>query len=487
MNNGNTSPPGEAERYWTAFGFKNVRQDSDGKLWGDIPDGTIAFTSVGADSGLSLRRALQAIGTVPDILAKFDGDHRLYLYALDPELPANAIRSHFKAAGEVRFSGDRIALPQGDDLQLGEWPQNAGDLAEFDTLDGVSEVESSPGDLPQQVVGGTLLDEFSILDADLGDEAVKSRPLLGLVVLSGQATVIYAPPNSGKTLLTLHLVAEAVEAGRVVPQRCYYVNADDSLEGVHVKRSILAEVGVHTLVPGMQGFDVRKLSASITSLIAEDDCGDVVIIVDTLKKFVDLMDKKGSAAFGDVVRRFVLKGGTFLALAHTRKNEGPDGQLVYGGTSDVVEDFDAACLLVPLEDRTDDGLKLVQFQFRKRRGRNFEEAYGYDDDPSLNYEARYASVRLVTTDEYEEQQARQRYRSDIDLIEGISAEIAGGCAKKMALVRKVGAELGASRSQVLAVLDRYTGDDPYHHRWFYSVEARGAKVYRLHVKQEDGG
>lgn len=149
------------------------------------------------------------------------------------------------------------------------------------------------------------------------------------------------------------------------------------------------------LVPGKQGFDSAKLAHSMREMIERDQCTDVLIIVDTLKKFVDLMDKRSAADFGTLVRQFVLAGGTFFALAHTRKNEGADGKLVYSGTTDVTEDFDGACLLVPLQERGTQGEKLVQFQFFKRRGANADQTFAFDDDLNLSYQERLASVRLM--------------------------------------------------------------------------------------------
>lgn len=227
--------------------------------------------------------------------------------------------------------------------------------------------------------------------------------------------------------------------------------------------------------------DVIRLAARLIELLAQlieqDQCADVVIIVDTLKKVVDLMDKKHAAALGDLVRRFVLKGGTFIALAHTRKNEGADGKLVYGGTSDIVEDFDAACLLVPLKERSANDEKLVQFQFRKRRGPNVDETYAYTDAAEASWSEKLASVRLVTDDEASEYGANDA--GDTQIVAAIREAIGAGKVQKMALVREVAGKVKASRRTVMACLERYTGPDSIEHHWDFDVQERGAKVYRL--------
>ncbi|WP_052761945.1 AAA family ATPase [Aurantiacibacter luteus] len=310
-------------------------------------------------------------------------------------------------------------------------------------------------------------------------------PLLGHVVLSGQATVVYAPPNRGKTLLMLHLVGEAVSEGTLNHSRTYVINADDSLEGVHSKRALLAERKVHMLVPGKMNFDSGRLVNIMRRMIALDQCRDVMIVVDTLKKFANLMDKRNASGFGNLVRQFALAGGTFFALAHTRKHEGADGNLVYTGTTDIVEDFDAACMLVPLAERGANGEKLVRFQFLKRRGANNEQTFAFDDQPDLSYEDRLSSVRLLHAAELRDQVTYEQYRQDGPIIEAIRSTVRRGTAKKMTLVKHVSEKVGASRQTVIEVFDRYTGRDPKVHQWHFEVKERGAKVIFLHNKPDE--
>ena len=74
---------------------------------------------------------------------------------------------------------------------------------------------------------------------------------------------------------------------------------------------------------------------------AEDTARGTLIIIDTLKKFTDPMNKKNSSDFGQICRQYVMAGGTIVALGHTRKNPKADGTPQYQGTTDVLEDFDA--------------------------------------------------------------------------------------------------------------------------------------------------
>jgi hypothetical protein len=75
-------------------------------------------------------------------------------------------------------------------------------------------------------------------------------------------------------------------------------------------------------------------------LIIEKQARGKIIILDTLKKFTSLMDKKSCANFGIKIREFISHGGTIIALAHTNKNRSDDGKLIFEGTGDITNDVD---------------------------------------------------------------------------------------------------------------------------------------------------
>ncbi|WP_162238759.1 AAA family ATPase [Brevundimonas sp. Leaf363] len=94
---------------------------------------------------------------------------------------------------------------------------------------------------------------FSLLGRaeELEAKAADTKPLLGDFIMSGQATMIYAAPNTGKTLIVLNLLLDAIEQGRIDPDRVFYVNADDTSKGVAAKARLLKDVGAHMVVPGL--------------------------------------------------------------------------------------------------------------------------------------------------------------------------------------------------------------------------------------------
>jgi hypothetical protein len=77
------------------------------------------------------------------------------------------------------------------------------------------------------------------------------------------------------------------------------------------------------------------------------------------------MDKKSASDFGKLGREFVQAGGTLIVLAHTNKHK-KDGEPVYGGTSDIVDDADCVFILHKISE--DNDLHTVEVKNKKARG-----------------------------------------------------------------------------------------------------------------------
>ena len=106
----------------------------------------------------------------------------------------------------------------------------------------------------------------------------------------------------------------------------FYIDADDSSAGLAQKVKLLQDHGVNVLATGHRGFRSDLILRKMSEMIEGGTADGVFLIFDTLKKFVDVMSKGAVREFTEVVRQFVMKGGTVLALAHTNKRPGPDGK-----------------------------------------------------------------------------------------------------------------------------------------------------------------
>lgn len=337
--------------------------------------------------------------------------------------------------------------------------------------------------LPSKSVSPTNpLVRFSLLGsaADLEKRALQQKPLLGNVCLIGEATVWYAKYNTGKTALLLHLVTEAIQDKRIEPENVIVVNADDSSFGLVEKVRLFEDLGAHMLAPGHKGFEVGMLVTTMEEMITADTARGVFIAIDTLKRFVDVMDKKATRSFTSAVRRFVSKGGTFLALAHTNKQTDKNGKPVPEGTADILSDFDCGYLLDIAGEDKRTGERAIEFTCVKSRGRAASKAYYvYDPDPELTYTERLCSIREVDSDGDEFGVRFAPTNDETDIIEAIAMCINHGTVTKMEIASVAATPTGSSRRAVLKVLEQYTGDDTKVHRWNFTRREHGRMVYTL--------
>lgn len=314
---------------------------------------------------------------------------------------------------------------------------------------------------------------------EIEKNVVTEVPILGRIAFQGQLTVLYAAPNTGKTLITLSLLIDSIQNKRVNPEQVYYLNMDDNATGLLEKLRIAEEYKFHVLTDGYRDFNAKQFLNHIAEMIDSDRARGVIIILDTLKKFVNLMDKTLSSRFSGIVRKFALKGGTLVALAHTNKNPGRDGKPVYGGTSDITDDFDCTYTIAPVKSQTDSDIKVVEFENDKKRGGDvvLNVGYSYCNKSGISYTELLASVQLIDEAQLLPLKHAAEIQSDAEIICTVIACITEGINTKMKLAVTVSERAGISRQSAIQIIDKYTGNDPALHRWAFSVHERGAKVF----------
>ena len=330
--------------------------------------------------------------------------------------------------------------------------------------------------------GSNPLDQYSLrgMAPEIERQAIEAAPVLGDLALMGQSTVWYAAPNTGKTLIAIALLIEGITSSRINPSCVYYINVDDNGSGLAEKLHTADEYNFHMLAEGYRDFTVSAFLHKVKELIETDKSSGVIIVLDTLKRFVDLMDKKKSSGFTHVIRRFVQNGGTVIALAHTNKNPGRDGKPVYGGVSDIVADFDCAYILKPIPPAAGADEKVVEFENIKRRGNVAQHAaFKYSIDNDISYNEILASVKPIDEMQIEPIKQAAQIRSDADVIDAVEESIRDGINSKMKLADAVAKRVEVSKRQAIQIIEKYTGNDPALHRWSFDVRARGAKVFVL--------
>ena len=341
------------------------------------------------------------------------------------------------------------------------------------SLPGAAEEEAKRNPLDAYSMKG----RFEELEAEM----VKAEPLLGSFILKGQMTIIYAEPNTGKTLLMMACVLEAIRSGIIDPANLYYINADDNSEGAFVKGRLLDDVGAHMLLPGRRGFEAGKLVEKMKQAVLENTARGTCIIIDTAKKFVNIMEKKDSSIFAQYCREYVMAGGTIVLIAHTTKIPNADGSPRHQGTTDFREDCDAVYLARPLVPKAGGNERLIKLTRNKSRGPNPDEvAYVFCSDPDISYEEKVASVRSIDPEDVKDYVAEKEKVSDPLVMEAIEQLIAGGYSEgKMNLAKAAAEKSGVSHAAAIGVLERYTGPVRNVHLWDYTTGRHGRRTYRL--------
>ena len=314
------------------------------------------------------------------------------------------------------------------------------------------------------------LDRFSLTgtSSKLELEINESELLLGDVVLTGQASVIFAAPNTGKTLITLRLIMAAKKNLNIDLSKLYYLNLDDTGEGLVQKLKIAEEFGFQMLANGHNHFNSNDFTSIIIDMTNKRECLGVVIVVDTLKKITDMMNKQKSSDFNKLVRKFVSFGGTFIGLAHVNKQLGANGKPIYAGTSDIVDDFD--CGIVLHKCREDDDFHYVQFENIKSRGNVAQLAtYKYSNEKDLSYNELLISVEHV---DVVNEQPFYMQLSETNMIEEIKSLIEEGVNTKMILADVAAKKLNVSKRKILKFIETNIGL-----HWDFTVGNRNANIF----------
>ncbi|CAA9892003.1 conserved hypothetical protein [Candidatus Methylobacter favarea] len=322
--------------------------------------------------------------------------------------------------------------------------------------------------------GNSKTMELKMLD----DEFVLAR-----IAILGQATAIYAKPNTGKTLLILWLLIQAIISKAIKGDDVFYINADDSYKGVVQKLKLAEQYGFKMLAPGHCDFESTRLLEYMQLMVKEESASGKIIILDTLKKFTNLMDKKTASDFMRGGREFVANGGTLILLAHTNKNRNGEGKVIFCGTSDIVDDVDCAYTLDEVEAHG--SKKRVLFENIKSRGDVCREiAYSYAVKEGQTYNELLDSVEVL--DEEAVEQARKGKAIDDKLnknktaIDAIIEAIELGHTLKTDLLEVAHKDSGISKSKLSSVLNEHTGKSlECGHRWQVTKGDKNAKNYCL--------
>ena len=402
------------------------------------------------------------------------------------------------AIGALRQAGLQCGLPASEvekTLKSGyqeglQFPRVSGEATrpEGSSLDITKLIEAKPGISALAQLSAYAANGRS---AEMRQQMLDDKYVLDRIAILGQWTTLYAAPNGGKTLLTLWMVIQQVKAGEIDGSKIYYVNADDHYKGQVEKLELLEPHKINVLLPNHNGFDTNKLIQLIGQLTKDKQAMGQVIILDTLKKFTDLMDKKASSEFGKLARTFVGAGGTIIALAHTNKNKDDEGKGVAGGTSDIMDDCDCAFLI---EGRGPDGHNKYRaiFDNTKARGDVAQKvAFQYSKLDGCTYEQLLNSIVRLGKDEAKavdkENQLHKDIRVDQATVDAILEALDGREMLTKDILDHVTGETPIGRRPAKIALLKWTGEDyDKGHRWTVRHGDKNEKLYtRLSNPMDD--
>jgi hypothetical protein len=202
------------------------------------------------------------------------------------------------------------------------------------------------------------------------------------------------------------------------------------------------------------------------AVIEKNEAAGLIVVLDTAKKFMDLMDKKDSSKFGTLAREFSQAGGSVIVLAHTNKRR-DNGELVYGGTSDVVDDFD--CMYIFDIVGVQDGIHTVEATNKKARGDvsstlsyQFTRVQGQTYAELLDSVKPLDNVQLMFAKETEA--VRHRLEENAPVIQVIQKHISANNRldvprTKGELIKHIAKDAEIGEKKVRQVIKYHEGDD----------------------------
>lgn len=173
------------------------------------------------------------------------------------------------------------------------------------------------------------------LTAEAVDEMADTRVLAGIIG-EAQMGVWAAPAGAGKTAIQGHCAEILAKTHRVI------IFQEDASPGDLIRMHDHAQQHGYTIVcSGLAGQSPGGMLAILEDYVQERVClQNVILFFDTLKKFTDLLDKRGVRGFMILLRALTQLGATVVMLSHTNKHRGVDGKLIFEGTGDVRNDVD---------------------------------------------------------------------------------------------------------------------------------------------------
>ena len=274
------------------------------------------------------------------------------------------------------------------------------------------------------------------------------------LIPQGHMVVICSKANGGKTTLMVHIAGEMAQAG----YRVMYINADASASDIKDYKYHAMEYGYTLINPDLTNGTADQVTEELRQIaIVEGDFSKVVIVLDTLKKFGDMMNKSKSKQFNSLLRTLTTKGITVICLAHTNKHDDKEGKPIFEGTGDLRNDFDELIYLIPV--RNPDGTTTVSTLKDKTRADIRDESFIITADREVKLLDHH--VNTLAINEW------QKNLADDQAVIKFILEHISPISKTTTELREIAIErnIKYSRTRLDAVLRRYSAGNSPDPKW----------------------
>jgi hypothetical protein len=233
-------------------------------------------------------------------------------------------------------------------------------------------------------------------DMTLNESDVKlmmdAKFLVPNMIVQGHLAAYVAPGNAGKTTIFTYLCEKLASQGVDVQ----YINVDGSPSDLKRHYEHAARHGYKVISPDATGGGfsyadvIKRFYVSVKEGV---DLSGTVFILDTLKKFIDVIDKKQSKELYKLLRSLTVKcGATVCLLGHVNKHLGKDGNTIFEGTGDLRNDLDELIYLDSFKNHQNNTLEVhtrpdkVRADFKSRAFTiNLKDRSVSEADDSLRY------------------------------------------------------------------------------------------------------
>tara|TARA_R110000772_G_scaffold267274_1_gene390890 strand:- start:4199 stop:5329 length:1131 start_codon:yes stop_codon:yes gene_type:complete len=194
--------------------------------------------------------------------------------------------------------------------------------------------------------------EFELSQEEI-DMMLDAEFIIPDLAISSQITVVAGKPGCGKTTILTS------ELRNLTDYNIMYINMDCGAADVKHWRRLADEGGYRLITPQFNGAAaISQLMDNLARLSSSDvSLARYIIVIDTLKKVGDLMNKGAVKRLMGMLRALTAKQATVICAAHVNKHRDPSGKLVFEGVGDIEADCDNLLYLEKAEEP--DGTKIT--------------------------------------------------------------------------------------------------------------------------------